>query len=471
MYRIELAPGEETVFRTIEELAIGVRNGLVTSRSRIYHSATQKWLPIEFHPHYKKALELSAHRQDLPATPIPQRLDQLSFAVARVPAPRPAAPGEAEPVSPPPAQQVTAHAIPTPVAPPAPAAGTAAPKLSFIDTGDVASDAFPEVRSRPNGHAATSREAAKPEATRPEATRVEATRPEPTRHEASRPEPSRPEPSRPEPTRHEAARHDARAHATRTEAALPHATRSHTIAPVLVKPVAAGREFEAPVEAPTVVRTRVEFPALAALAEGESGERASVPPAVASPVLQFPAIVYPEITPAEQPVAEPVSESARNRRPLHVAGAIVVLALGGYGMLSFAPLRGLASAPQVADRPPLSPQEPMSPPAASVANVPPPPAPATVEPKAVVMNQPASSGFAPALEARAIVASSAPAAAALSAAPAKDSTLAPAPAEVVLEVPVIAGAESLMATPRERSDSAMKRILRAVNGGKDLPPR
>ncbi len=62
MYRIELSPGEETVFRTVEELATGVRNGLVTPRARIYHNASQKWLPIEFHPHYKKALELLPRR-------------------------------------------------------------------------------------------------------------------------------------------------------------------------------------------------------------------------------------------------------------------------------------------------------------------------------------------------------------------------------------------------------------------------
>ncbi|MGI9041578.1 MAG: hypothetical protein ACR2HK_10875 [Gemmatimonadales bacterium] len=60
MYRIEIAPGEETVFRTLEEMAIGIRSGLVTPRSRIYHSASQKWLPIEFHPHYKKALQSPA---------------------------------------------------------------------------------------------------------------------------------------------------------------------------------------------------------------------------------------------------------------------------------------------------------------------------------------------------------------------------------------------------------------------------
>ena len=98
MYRIELAPGEETVFRTIEEFAVAVRNGLVTPRSRIYHGATQKWLPIEFHPHYKKALELSAHRQDLPATRIPDSLDKLSFAVARAPG-APATPAEPQPKS------------------------------------------------------------------------------------------------------------------------------------------------------------------------------------------------------------------------------------------------------------------------------------------------------------------------------------------------------------------------------------
>jgi hypothetical protein len=60
MYRIELKPGEENVFRTIEELATGIRNGLVTPKARIFHNASQKWLPIEFHPHYKKALAMPA---------------------------------------------------------------------------------------------------------------------------------------------------------------------------------------------------------------------------------------------------------------------------------------------------------------------------------------------------------------------------------------------------------------------------
>ena len=71
MYRIEVAPGEETVFRTIEELAVGIRNGVITSRSRVYHNASQKWLPIGLHPHYKKALELPTASAAQPAAPTP----------------------------------------------------------------------------------------------------------------------------------------------------------------------------------------------------------------------------------------------------------------------------------------------------------------------------------------------------------------------------------------------------------------
>jgi hypothetical protein len=71
MYRIEVAPGEESVFRTMEELAVAIRNGLVTPRARIYHNASQKWLPIGLHPHYKKAMELPAASSAHPKTPTP----------------------------------------------------------------------------------------------------------------------------------------------------------------------------------------------------------------------------------------------------------------------------------------------------------------------------------------------------------------------------------------------------------------
>jgi hypothetical protein len=98
MYRIEVASGEETVFRTIEELAVGIRNGLVTPRCRIYHNASQKWLPIGLHPHYKKAMELpaaSAHPSaptPVPSTPrIKPREAVPAFEPKPAPEPKPTA--------------------------------------------------------------------------------------------------------------------------------------------------------------------------------------------------------------------------------------------------------------------------------------------------------------------------------------------------------------------------------------------
>ena len=69
MYRIELSPGEETAFRTIEELAVAIRRKVVTSHARIYHNATGTWLPIQFHPHYKLACSMPLTQADLVAGP------------------------------------------------------------------------------------------------------------------------------------------------------------------------------------------------------------------------------------------------------------------------------------------------------------------------------------------------------------------------------------------------------------------
>jgi hypothetical protein len=84
------------------------------------------------------------------------------------------------------------------------------------------------------------------------------------------------------------------------------------------------------------------------------------------------------------------------------------------------------------------------------------------------MTEPASSGFAPALESRAIVTTSS---ATVRAPAPKDSSIAPAPVALDLVVPELPGAETLVATPHPQGDSALKRILRAVNGGKDVPQR
>jgi hypothetical protein len=53
MYLVELQPGKEELYRTGDELAIAIRDGVVDARSRIYHRATAKWISITLHPQYK----------------------------------------------------------------------------------------------------------------------------------------------------------------------------------------------------------------------------------------------------------------------------------------------------------------------------------------------------------------------------------------------------------------------------------
>jgi hypothetical protein len=67
MYRIELSPGDETVFRSVEELAVAIKRGVITPRARIWHNASSKWLPIQFHPHYKAAISMELSQAELVA--------------------------------------------------------------------------------------------------------------------------------------------------------------------------------------------------------------------------------------------------------------------------------------------------------------------------------------------------------------------------------------------------------------------
>jgi hypothetical protein len=79
MYRIELSPGEETVFRSIEELAVAIKRGVVTPRARIFHSASRQWLPIQVHPHYKTAVSLELTQAALVNGPKAKPLSSLSL--------------------------------------------------------------------------------------------------------------------------------------------------------------------------------------------------------------------------------------------------------------------------------------------------------------------------------------------------------------------------------------------------------
>ncbi len=116
MYRIRLTTGEEAVFRTVEELALAVRSGVVSPKAEVFHKAANRWLPVELHPDYqavasgkhpalpaddKKAV--SAKRPAITAkspvrAPAPAPIPGPSMSV---PAPEPARPVPPSPLPPP----------------------------------------------------------------------------------------------------------------------------------------------------------------------------------------------------------------------------------------------------------------------------------------------------------------------------------------------------------------------------------
>jgi len=456
MYRIELVPGEVTVFRTIEELATGVRNGLITPKARIYHSASDKWLPIEFHPHYKQALEVASGRAPEPSAAKPPgtkpterpRSEGLTFLNVPISpvtptsltmpgnpsvhptAPRPPQPGP-DPVTSSramsdtfllpwitPQPDTSAHAPAQPVAP-APA------KLDLLES----TSRF----APPAGHATVTRTAeVDPRALLLCQPDVEESAPEDSVAE---------------------------------ESALdgPAVEEVHPFEPVVLR------------QAPTL------------------------PPVSPSPVLELPRISYPEITPAEAPVAMRPSSA---KRPLHLAGAILLLAAGGYASTTMLSLGrgndGFTTASTMADRPVVPIRAAAAPaqraPRASLVatgstlNATPKPAPTSAPAGAPAVHAPttgvlavrtpaatvradstplppASSGFARALEPRAIVAMPAKA----TSGAATDSVADAAPAiDMQVAMPALPGDDSI-AAPRQKNDSTMKKILRALNGGKTVP--
>jgi hypothetical protein len=295
------------------------------------------------------------------------------------------------------------------------------------------------------------------------------------------------------PTEHPVTEGPYPAHPAAERPAVEHRFASHAdtaaASPIMAEPAPAPKSKSSPYRPdsylPPSVRVVADDPHVAI-----APEPAVAPPAPAAPrrswsmlpaveeTPELPTISYPEITPAEAPVAERAN-SSRGHRPLQVAVALLVLAAGGYLARSFySPVRGShaggdASAPAaaVADRPAL-PKDASAPVPTAVTTKPLPDRRAVITPTA-----PASSGFAAALEPRAIasgpapiIPANAPAAQLPPAMSAADSTaaaaqIAPPPGEMQMDVPVLPGGDSLVAQPRSKSDSAMKRILRAVNGG------
>ena len=134
MYRIELTPGEEALFRNIEELAKGIHSGVIGSHARIWHGASNKWLPIDFHPHYKIAKE----RPVAPAVPTPIHVAPVE---SKAPV-SPFAPPAPTPVE---ATPAVVAAAPTPI--PAPVA--AAPAKPLAAAPVTAAPVVPPARKVP----------------------------------------------------------------------------------------------------------------------------------------------------------------------------------------------------------------------------------------------------------------------------------------------------------------------------------
>ncbi|MEO8634456.1 MAG: hypothetical protein ABI587_04165 [Gemmatimonadales bacterium] len=65
MYRVRLPSGEESAFRSVEELALGIQSGLITGEAEIYHANSQRWLPISVHPEYAVAAERASAKVGL----------------------------------------------------------------------------------------------------------------------------------------------------------------------------------------------------------------------------------------------------------------------------------------------------------------------------------------------------------------------------------------------------------------------
>ncbi len=61
MYRIRLASGEESVYRSIEELALAIRSGLLDEDAQVYHVRTGRWIRVAEHPHYREAIQETAY--------------------------------------------------------------------------------------------------------------------------------------------------------------------------------------------------------------------------------------------------------------------------------------------------------------------------------------------------------------------------------------------------------------------------
>lgn len=122
MYRIELRIGEEAIYKTFDEFARAVQTGVINSHARVWHGASEKWLPISFHPHFKRAQTAQLAPVSAPTPPAQSQ--------AAAPAPQPAP-------APVPVAQAPVPATPEPGRPVAPAPLPRTSELEFLEVPEL----------------------------------------------------------------------------------------------------------------------------------------------------------------------------------------------------------------------------------------------------------------------------------------------------------------------------------------------
>jgi hypothetical protein len=455
MYRIEVIPGEETVFRTIEELAIGIRNGVITPRARIFHQASQKWLPIGLHPHYKKALEMP--------------LASASPAPVATTTPLPASSRQKSPPPPPPSPTQGHSPVRSPEPKPVPSSSPMATELK-VAPKHPAADTIPA--PKPSPIVAMQREVLRdlPVLLIPEPASQLARQPAPLPWQMPAPRVPEPEPS---------SRHPAplapRPFGQPWAAPQPDAHDPPARHPAPSQAVAAPPVAHQPVaHQPVAHRAAAQHPA--------ATEHHSPPRPVAHHPAHHPHTEHAELHADDALLPRPTARRGQRMggRPFMLLGAAAALVIGTHFVLTTIPS---ASADPVASAAPADGSEPVgaSPevapataeqPATARANS----APSmsrrdaprvTTAPARVAMTPgPAFAGSVPARPGADSMAA-AKAAATLTAPPSdaaeEPSSIAPAPAAGKLAVPDLPPG-SVVGTRRIGDTLAMKKILRAING-------
>jgi hypothetical protein len=70
MFLVELEPGREALYESVDALASAIRRGDVGPNSRIFHRASSSWVSITVHPEFRR---VAAERASPPLPPLARK--------------------------------------------------------------------------------------------------------------------------------------------------------------------------------------------------------------------------------------------------------------------------------------------------------------------------------------------------------------------------------------------------------------